>query len=148
MRLCFLDFDGVLNSDRYFAANPRVSGNANLDPDAIKMLCDFLEETNCWVVVSSTWRIGNTVEELREILTERGFRDGSRIIGKTTGRAMKSRGRQIDAYLKYHESRDLSFVILDDDGDMEPHMANFVMTDSRVGLTKENLREAKRILGA
>lgn len=146
MRLCFLDFDGVLNSDRYFAANPRVTGNENLDPAAIGLLCDFLERTNCLVVVSSTWRIGSSVEELREILAERGFRDRGRVIGKTTGRTM-NRGRQIDEYLKkLAVPSELSFVILDDDGDMEPHMANFVMTDSRVGLTKANLSQAQRIL--
>lgn len=145
MRLCFLDFDGVLNSDRYFAANPRVKENENLDPAAIGLLCDFLDRTHCQVVVSSTWRIGSTVQELRDILSERGFRQPERVIGKTTERTM-NRGRQIDAYLKKLTRADVQFVIFDDDGDMEPHMENFVMTDGRVGLTKANLSQAQRIL--
>lgn len=39
-----------------------------------------------------------------------------------------------------------SFVILDDDSDMEPHMDKLVKTDYRKGLQDEEVQKAIRIL--
>ena len=144
MNLCFLDFDGVLNSDAYFAENPRVHGDKNLDPILIARLCDFLETTDCKVVVSSTWRINTPVKELREILCRRGFRDESRVIGKTPRLGGSPRGKEIRSYLKKHPKA--SFVIFDDDDDMDSVESHFVHTDPRVGLSVANVRQAEQIL--
>lgn len=143
--LCFLDFDGVLNSDAYFAKNPRVNGNNNLDRKLILRLCDFLESAKCNVVVSSTWRIGTAVKELQDILGGRGFRDPvGRIVGKTGKLGGQPRGKEIQQYMRKHKGT--PFVIFDDDDDMHPVDAQFVQTDPRVGLSAANVRRAVKLL--
>lgn len=142
-RLVFLDFDGVLNSDAYFARNPYVYGDQNLDARLVKRLCDFLQKHDCSVVVSSSWREGRSLGRLKGILAKRGFRDPSRIVGKT-GVMRGGRGREIASYVKRVGCT--SFVILDDDDDMEPVSAHLVQTDPRVGLTRTDLARAKKIL--
>ena len=58
----FLDFDGVLNTDRY-AKRLRKEGidpfdefGAMFDPDTISNLRSIVEQTDCKIVLSSTWR--------------------------------------------------------------------------------------------
>jgi len=145
----FLDFDGVLNSERYFAANPDAKGNGNLDVGLVKKMCRFVEDIGGVVVVSSTWREGRSVSEIKSILRERGFEKLKLIVGKTPKLYDENdedapRGVEIERYMSLHSGT--PFVIFDDDGDMEPVLNRLVQTDPRTGVTGRDFQQARRIL--
>ncbi len=73
-KIIFLDFDGVLNSQLWYI---RTKGNReidDLDTEAIGFLNTLIKNTGAKVVVSSTWRLNKTVDELQEILNRNGFK--------------------------------------------------------------------------
>lgn len=142
--LLFLDFDGVLNSDAYFAKNPDARGNGNLDPKAVARLCKFVTEADCHVVVSSSWREGRSLRELQEILVERGFIYPTRIIGKTAKIRGAPRGQEIRRFMKNFPA--CPFVVFDDDDDMDPVTHYLIQTDPRVGLSVKDVRRAHLLL--
>jgi hypothetical protein len=87
--------------------------------------------------------------ELREILGHFGFK--GQIIGATPrSTESKARGKEIDAWLSGSgiDRRDPvgSFVILDDDADMEPHMDRLIQTSWQYGLQDEHVVRAIEML--
>lgn len=166
MRVVFLDFDGVLNSNRYLNQNPPSrnpyggSGGApsfhfsedRIDPEAIQRLNTLVGTTGAHVVISSTWRTMFDLDQIRTMLANRGFRYPGKVIG-TTPDLVDSRGEEIQAWLDQHqeavrigEPELESFVILDDDSDMGDLRANFVNTNARFGLSDDDVQRAIRIL--
>ena len=73
MRVIFLDFDGVLNSDSFFRANDGRYVPGALDPGAVARLTALVARTGAKVVIASTWRLDYTLERIREILAKHGF---------------------------------------------------------------------------
>ena len=86
------------------------------------------------IVVSSTWRIGNTLETMREELRSSGI-DLNRVIGMTPvfRNLSRERGLEIQKWLDDHPEVS-EFVIVDDDSDMLHLMPKLVQTDTRLGL--------------
>lgn len=147
----FLDFDGVLNSDAYFRRTSEARGDANIDPVAVGRLNDLVKRSGCSVIISSSWRVGRGLNELRRILLHRGFNFPERIIAKTpvlddliATDVSPPRGYEIGQWLEGHPR--LPFAILDDDPDMDGLEDHFVKTNSAVGLTIENVRMCLLIL--
>jgi len=112
----FLDFDGVCHhffprSDRsdeqnqHFAYLPRIE-------------VVLREHPHVRVVISSDWRIGRTLEQLREFFCE-DVRE--RVIGTTEPVDVEigpgSRQRQIQAWLKAHAAAGALWIALDDHDD-------------------------------
>lgn len=160
LRVFFLDFDGVLNSGSWW--NTRPHGHLAFDPSLVDLLNKLVTETDARIVFSTSWRHGRTVENLSGMLEGYGCYvmtqyGTDRCIGKTPDQALSrepwdgysvrtasSRGREIQAWLD--ENPVESFVILDDDDDME-HLKSFhVMTDPEVGLTLDDVARATKIL--
>lgn len=157
-KIIFLDFDGVLNNQLWYVANKGSRGRDDLDPQAIKYLNNLISETSAFVVVSSTWRLGRTVEELQEILDRNGFT--GTVIGKTKDLRIGQdgdcvlRGNEILCWLKdnpqlygcsYWDYK--NYVIFDDDSDMLLWQKdNYIQTDAYCGLTPTNCYKAKKIL--
>lgn len=156
----FLDIDGVLNSEEFYVEmsqndrmnkihkeNPNMSGSmvyklSNFDPKAVERLNKILKETECKLVVSSSWRFDTDLEELFEIV---GI--NANIFGITGINNTRYRGFEIKDYLDNTNSEVLSYCILDDDCDMLPEqLNNFVHTDYRVGLTEDDVNKAIKIL--
>jgi hypothetical protein len=186
VRLVFLDIDGVLNSMKtfilagcwphlnedkevssgYFGGPkvkvlniPTVKYVEGIDKYAVGLLNRLLISTNSHVVVSSSWREGLDIYQLRVVLEEMGL-DPLRVIGKTSDTTAK-RGEQIFHFLQgtgekrscggsdffVTEGRLIrslskvelnidSYVILDDINQFLPdQMKNFVITDADEGLT-------------
>jgi len=175
MKVIFLDFDGVLNSRRFMleCAEGGRSGVTGLDPKAVAHLNRICRQTGAAIVVSSSWRIGRTLEQLREVLREAGctaaVEDATprsyeiadaklarafaeRGIGLTDEEAghvlvaAKGRGREIDAWLSKREGKVESFVVLDDDSDVAPHGDRHVKTTFADGLMGEHVPLALEIL--
>jgi len=150
MKLIFLDFDGVVNTRlydsrklgiiRYFHPEDEAVNNKN----AIGFLNLLVKETDAKVVVSSTWRLGETVETLAEWLYNSGFE--GEVIGKTPRMDSYCRGAEIEEYMLRLENVE-SYVILDDDSDMLKHqMDNFVKCDHDYGFLFHEYFKAKMIL--
>lgn len=138
-RVVFLDFDGVLNSMSSFGLH----GDLRLSPVHVSSLNKICDSGSAVVVVSSTWSLFRRIEELRDLLSEAGFT--GKVVG-TTPDIGPCRGKDIDQWLI--DNRDVeSFVILDDNGDMEPHIDRLVRTAFPTGLTEDHVDMALGHLG-
>ncbi|MFO0548635.1 MAG: HAD domain-containing protein [Polyangiaceae bacterium] len=143
MRVIFLDFDGVLNSDAFFERLGPVSDwDSRLDPDAVARLNRLVAATQAKIVVSSTWRYDKSVPALARILADFGF--VGEVIGATPV-ISGPRGREIQAWLDDDQSW-RSYVILDDRDDMGSLKKRLVQTQEAHGLLDEHLEQATRWL--
>lgn len=179
MKIIFLDIDGVLNSQKWYKHRWEQMDMKEVeerypffefDPEAVQKLNHLVSETGSKVVVSSTWRMGRSVEELQALLNEVGFTgeviDKTPVFHDLVGHSYSvPRGCEIDHWLKekgefqrinwslekqqeYAERAKVkNYVILDDDSDMlYKQREHFVKTSSMSGLTDENVNLAIQIL--
>lgn len=147
MNIIFLDVDGVLNSVSNLIKvynethKPHSGYSYPFDPKCLENLKELVLATQSSLVISSTWRHSQKgMKKLLEILDEYGL--GELVIGCTPSLGF-SRGAEIKKYLSDFKSNDsVSFVILDDDQDMDDLSQYLIHTDRQVGLTKENVKQA------
>jgi hypothetical protein len=125
MGVLFLDVDGVLNSPDWFGhwppkdevtagidvRNLALVADTYLDPLAVQRLNRVAGKAE--IVISSSWRYGYTLDEIRWMLERRGFR--GTIVGMTPVLRL-SRGREIRAWLEQDEvpGRPRPFCVIDD----------------------------------
>jgi hypothetical protein len=145
--LLFLDFDGVITT---------LESKWEICPEKIKLLNKIVEQTDCRIVVSSTWRLNKTVEELQELLDGKGFT--GRVIGKTPSLPYIKfedspiqfcRGEEIKYFLQKMTERGniKSYCIVDDDQDfLYTQRNNFVNTDSFKGISEQDIEKVINIL--
>lgn len=155
MRLLFLDFDGVLNSEAYFASPEfsTVTGGLSdaelmlldhthhLDPAKVDLLNHFVETLGVVVVISSSWRLRYTLDELNAMLKERGaaFRAAAttpRVTEHDPARPL--RAREILAYLDGLSEPPGAIVVLDDDR-LGGFVPGYVAVDGALGLQAQHL---------
>lgn len=166
MKIIFLDIDGVLNSQLWYTKRRNYNHTEiskhypyyEFDPDAISQLNRIVKETNAKIVISSTWRIGRTIEELQDILNNVGFEgdviDITISFGGIKGYTIP-RGCEIEHWLEsknfqrinwskevqsdYIEKSGVSnYIILDDDSDMlYEQREHFIQTTNNTGLDKK-----------
>ncbi len=155
MKILFLDVDGVLNSGAFFSSGRRVKSHDydprnQIDPEAVKLLSEIIEATGAKIVISSVWRYNHKPGEMQRLLASFGCR--CQVVGSTP-RSTEShaRGKEIDAWLSEggYSRRDPveTFVILDDDADMEPHMKRLVRTSWDLGLERSQVERVIEMLG-
>lgn len=145
----FLDVDGVLNrkSDwtRPFSLNPECIKNF------IELL-NYIEVPDVKIVFSSSWRNSIArdgskaahVEDLMKMLEAAGINT----IDRTANAPDGSRSKEIDYYLRRHESD--FYIILDDDPglfDEGTHTKRLYVTDSSKGLTQHDVVQIIRRFG-
>jgi len=150
-RILFVDIDGVLVTD--FSKDNLDSDHVHLfNPISVNILNKVVEITDCYIVISSSWRKRDLVW-MRRIFNERGFKYTDRIIGETMrgyhfvergAHIPIPRGVEIKAWLDlFVRKTDVGFTnnnyqyaIVDDDADMLLEQTDyFVQTDSEKGLT-------------
>ena len=173
MKIIFLNIDWVLNSEKWYIERFDKNLYPNLenyplcefDPLAIEQLNLLTDKTNAKIVISSTWRMGRTIDELKKLFEEVGIK--GEIIGITPHLTFSDghgvdRGNEIKRWIDINckrwyneifgeddsEKFNLeSYVILDDDPDMLLEQKdNFVRTSWRDGLTALHTRKAIKIL--
>lgn len=162
MKIVFLDIDGVLRTCRGVKTPcPYVRPTRWLEGYRVERLNDLLREEDAFIVISSTWRVEMSQGDLSSLLETQGVLEG-RIIG-TTPQLFEDlpvpplanghqpykrapRGREIRAWLSEFDGDVTGFVVLDDDCDMEGVEDHFVHVDGYLGLTRDDVREAQRIL--
>jgi hypothetical protein len=158
MKILFLDIDGVLNHSTFLhdEAKLRIAagkeglileaeafhGAHQIDPKAVALLNEIIVRTDCKIVLSSSWRINNTVEEMSAILRVHGFE--GEIIDATPrtfqiepGGRWSCRGEEIKRWIDeadLPEDEEVWFVILDDSSDMGPVGHALVRTSWEKGL--------------
>ena len=158
MKIIFLDIDGVMKSHASTIRNGRDFGmDVTLHPEHVEALNFILEHTDARIVVSSTWRWGFSVTELKEMFSRSGVHY-KYVISKTPTTEDMFRGDEVDMWLEtapqdafiYHgvELDVESYVILDDDDDFDgvQKAKHFVQTDARYGLTHVEALKAIEIL--
>lgn len=158
MKVLFLDIDGVLNSEQSAVYYGRLNvENGGLNdfscPIAKSNLHSILEEfPDLRIVVSSTWRLGETLATMQGKLASYAMVKPKRVIGMTPnlrkeGGGSVPRGLEIQTWLdEYHiinvlglgEPAVEKFVIVDDDSDMAHLMDHFVKTHWRHGLMRKD----------
>ena len=83
----FLDIDGVLNSMEYaFLRMDKYQSSKiwGIDPYAIERFQYIFEKLPITeIVISSTWRKHYSLDELKEVFTEAGFKYSDKIVGYT-----------------------------------------------------------------
>lgn len=149
MKILFLDIDGVLNSRHFFLKqknNLSISENA-IDPIAVDILNKIVMLTSCDIVISSTWRLpylwDNKIEDLFALLKNVGIK--ANFVGITPDSNYTCRGDEIQAWLDKNQNID-SFVIIDDNNDMN-HLQHFlVQTSFNDGLQNEHINKIVDIL--
>jgi HAD domain in Swiss Army Knife RNA repair proteins len=179
MKIVFLDFDGVLNHDAWFSkisnhvSRPMASRKPEeaFDPECVGRVERLCDETGAVIVVSSSWRYGRSVDELRRLLRAAGLTrakimDATPISGISRDEASKdyppevlecipqhvvlspTRGREIAQWLEQSAGSDIeAIVILDDDRDLAPLEHRHVKTSFHGGgLRDEHIETAKRLL--
>ncbi len=157
-RLLFVDFDGVLNSERFYRT--KAPGVLPLDPYAVSLLNTAVLRTRCRVVVSSSWRLGRhvTVASLQRTLDSVGF--VGRVCGKTPDLGgvcdpvtkewtkPQPRGMEVQAYLDGWKGQPIeSFACVDDDEDFAHLTPRLVRTNFRDGLMPEHVERLVELLG-
>lgn len=172
MKVLFLDIDGVLNSDSWYHYVKAVSSTNNTykicdidetDPDIIYMqrqlddrscmcLLDIIKNTDCKVVLSSSWKshIPNENKRLAREISKKMGNIAFDFLDITPITLHRHRGNEICEWLhnssaKYDIER---FCILDDDDfDIQPELNdNFVHVDRNFGLTYIDVNKAIDIL--
>jgi hypothetical protein len=174
--LIFLDFDGVLNSERSnYAYNSKFATRKigwepeGLDEVAVLLVKRLAEEGEAEVVISSSWRDFFPLEQLGKFLAAKGW-SGCPIIGQTPNLRTRGvydrtpamsgfhfRGNEIGAFLDdFVKDNELgTWVILDDSKDFhykETSLGGFyqnqpvVNTCDLIGFSVIDFYEALKIL--
>ena len=154
MKVIFLDIDGVLN----LYCESRDEYGCCFHSHLVDNLRRLIDKTGAKIVISSTWRFSGLVI-MKEMWEKRNL--PGEVVGITPNFMIHygttlCRGKEISAYLEENPEIE-SYVILDDDTDMEEHqMSRFVKTsgnsdhedcvDVGYGLTKICTEKAIEIL--
>jgi hypothetical protein len=140
----FLDFDGVLNNPSIWGKRPLQT--EALDENMVLLLNELVESMDLEIVISSSWRYGFQLDDLRSILKQKGLHDGARVISRTSSDPEGIRGNEVSAWLQDHGPR--PFIIMDDMGidQFEGLGEHLIQTDGAKGLTVMDCERAKRCI--
>ena len=134
MNIVFTDIDGVLNTVN------RNKWNEN-SVDLYNSLC---EEFNLHPVITSTWRINHTIDELQKIFNKNGVRVP--IYDYTPIFPDEGRGREIENWI--FNNTYSKFIIIDDTirDLLECGLPNIIKCRSWIGFSKDEYDLARKIL--
>lgn len=147
--IIFLDIDGVLNCQIFYDEQPFPKDEevedykkSQLCSKRISWLNELCEETNAVIVISSSWRSGETIESMQIMMNNSGAT--FKIIGLTPYTGYE-RGTEIAKWLRDNINKEsygcnyydfYKYAIIDDDNDMLlTQQYNFFQVDNYSGLT-------------
>ena len=151
MKVLFLDIDGVLNC--MCPAPLQDNDWIDLDewrygfnPDLVARLRYVIANTDCRIVISSSWRHHRSYapyqpdRNWRDVLAEKLRRPREEVFaGETPTNDRGRRGLEIRQWLDEHKGEVEAWCVVDDETvDIEPYLksSHIVKTDMTVGLTK------------
>lgn len=154
--IIFCDIDGIVNTiqihkhklpwqrmikkDGYYFDICHPSYCRVSNKQAVYWLEKLALETESEIVITSSWRIGNSTRKIARALYNSGLSRKVKIIDST-----KQLGRRDDEILEWVETHYVSnYVVLDDDSyDLEKVKDRLVQTRTGAGLTIDEYNEAK-----
>ena len=162
-KVIFLDFDGVLNTERWHSQAIRGElkdeYGYRFDPIAVENLSRIIEETGAAIVISSSWKCMGlaTMQKMwkdRQLpgkvidITPNSVSDEFLLnVDLNDMDLLSIRGQEIKDWLIVKGGSDCKYVIFDDMNDvLQEQEAHFVWVDPAVGITKGNVAQAIRIL--
>lgn len=118
MKILFLDFDGVMDSESYIKILKKQGKPLNdkygtiFDPICVKNLKHITDQTGASIVVTSLWK---RIMSYGDIVELWGYRELPGFVAGVTPNLGKSlnRGDEIDAWLEECRT-DIQYVIIDD----------------------------------
>jgi len=147
-KVVFLDIDGVLVTKR--SLKGCTSWEKSAVPDCIEALNRLTAESGAEIVVSSAWRLDG-LDSVREVLQVWKVSGNLRGITPDLSRTEEAmthvvpRGREIKAWLAQNPDVQ-SYVILDDERDMDGLDGKLIHIACDYGLTAEDVSAALRML--
>ena len=163
----FLDFDGVLNTSRYAkllrneGIDPFDEFGAMFDPETIVNLKSIIEQTNCKIVLSTSWR-NEGLLRMRSLWKDRNLPGEifsmTPILLSTTYQdslngemfcipELNAKALEINAWLRQNASKSFNYVIVDDENVFfQKQQKHLVLTDEYDGLTVDKADKAIEIL--
>ena len=134
MNIVFTDIDGVLNT----------VNRSEWNQESIKLYDDLCEEYNLKCVLTSTWRVNRTIQEMRNVFNQQGVK--TKIVDFTPIIPFSGRGEEIEEWLKNNSWN--KFIIIDDNiRDIESFgLPNIIKCRGWVGFSNEEYNLAKKIL--
>jgi hypothetical protein len=144
VKIIFLDFDGVLNSNQYLKSDRHPKGygcGIGLDALAVARLYSIVRATGARIVVTSAWRTGKSLDHLSGLLQAAGCH--LEVLDKTAD--LDTRGNEIRAWLEGAHFPISSLVMLDDDW-IDGFESRQVKTEFETGLQAEHVEAAIKIL--
>ena len=138
-KICFLDVDGPLATDKYFNSDKFTLSSGSVipykwDPDCCSAMAEILTVTRAKVVLSSDWRLHYSLDDMKELFDMYGL-DPERLIG-FTGQA-KWRRYEIEQWIETHQIKQWVAV---DDMDLG-FKTNFVhIKDTEVGIANNYIK--------
>lgn len=120
-----------------------------IDPEAIALVNRIIDATGAVVVISSSWRHGKSHQRLEVPLKRRGFTgkviDATPLFLKDKESndilVASERGHEIHDWLSRHPDV-TSFIVLDDNGDMDKVRHRFIQTDFDHGIQDVHVVQA------
>ncbi len=154
MKVIFLDMDGVLNSTHFFKSQKNAGAlveysqsddffRGMIDPVAVAFLSEIATKSGAHLVLSSSWRMVITLEDLEPMLRDAGYK-GRGFIGKTDSKGAH-RHEEISRYVAQHPEI-ARYVVIDDTRDAEIR-GHSVITSHYTGLLPAHIPAALAILG-
>lgn len=165
----FLDFDGVLNTGRYAklmareGIDPFDEFGAIFDSEAVANLKHIVKQTDCKIVLSTTWRnegimrmrelwkarnLPGEIYSMTPILLSSSYQDA--MTGEMMGLPQRdAKPLEIYAWLYKNTGKEYRYVILDDEDIFFPkQQEHLVLTDEYEGLTERKAQRAIWILNS
>lgn len=150
MKVLFLDHDGVICLHNNWGS--RFKNNTQFDDfntDAINILNEIIEETDCEIVVSSDWRFHTTIKGLRELYREREIHKlpisttPLSFIHNSPTTIEKNRAEEIMTWMGIRQWDDTDNWVAVDDLNLSPYIEeqHFVKTTDLFGITDMGKKE-------
>lgn len=143
-KIIFLDFDGVMVTDRYqeqlmTSGSPlRDEHGVKFDPVCIKNLRQIIDNTDAEIVVISTWKMEMGLNGIRKMWSDRDL--PGKVIGITPDIDILHRGNEIKTWLG-KQTGTVRYAIIDDcpilDFFRKEQLPFLFKVDERTGLDEE-----------
>ena len=147
-KILFLDFDGVMVTDRYqaqlMATNSplRDEYGAKFDPVCVENLRRIIDSTDADIVVTSTWKMTMGLDGIQSMWQTRSI--PGKVVGVTPDIDPIHRGNEIQAWIDAYGG-DCRYVIIDDcpilDFFREEQLPFLFKADERTGLDGNTARK-------
>lgn len=153
MKIIFLDFDGVMVTDRYQAQLTdsncplRDDYGAKFDPVCVENLRLIIDATDADIVVISTWKMEMGLDDIQKMWDARQL--PGKVIGVTPDIDPVHRGDEIQAWLDANPGA-VRYAIIDDtpflDFFREEQLPHLFKVDERTGLDEKTVTKVIELL--